>query len=161
MNKTLNETSMTKMEYNYKLKKYQELRKSLKETSNAKIAAAYAEPGNTWHDNFDYEQLDLQEDSLFSRLEELANIINNATIIEQRKPKDKNVDIYDVLKLLFIYDKDDQEELILSLGKGYSDNNITLSSPLGKAIYNKPYGSHIKYSVNGKKITVKIIEKIN
>lgn len=47
MNKTLNETSMTKMEYNYKLKKYQELRKSPNETSNAKIAAAYAEPGNT------------------------------------------------------------------------------------------------------------------
>lgn len=156
-----NKTIMTQIEYDCQLKRYNELKKTLSDISKSKIKAAYNDPGNTWHDNFAYEQLDLQEDGLLNRINELMTIINNAKIIKPRGKNDGKVDIYDDLRLLFIYADDDSEEVILSLGKELGDNSITLNSPLGQAVYNKEYGTTIDYKVNDNNISVKIIEKVN
>ncbi len=58
---------MTKAGYNKKLEEFNKIKEKLKETSKNKITAAYDGSGDTWHDNFTYEQLDLQEEGLIDR----------------------------------------------------------------------------------------------
>ena len=151
---------VTKIEYNKKVDKFEKLRKELLKVSKSKIHAAANDPGNTWHDNFAYEQLDLQEQALFSQLEDLQKSLNNCKIIEKRSANDNKVDIYDKLKLLFVYADGDEEQLILTLG-GDEEECISLNSPLGRAIYNKEYKSKVDYFANEQKISVHILDKVN
>ena len=160
MNNNDNKELVTKMEYKKKLAKFERMRKELLNVSKAKIKAAENDPGNTWHDKFAYEQLDLQEQALFSQLENLQKSINNCKIIEKRNNNDNKVDIYDNLKLLFIYSDDEEEQLTLTLG-GDKEECISLNSPLGRAIYNKEYQTKVDYWVNKQKISVYILGKVN
>lgn len=152
---------VTQLEYDNKMKKFENLKKKLSSVSKAKIDSAYSDPGNTWHDNFAYEQLDLQEDGLLTQLENLSKDIEESEIVVCGAVSPGKVDIYDKIRLLFIYDDGEQEDLVLTLGNDDGDNSITLASPLGKSIYNQKYGEIVEYFVNGKKIQVKIIEKLN
>ncbi len=64
---------MTQEGYDKKLKEFNRIKQKLKQTSRNKIEAAYDGSGDTWHDNFTYEQLDLQEEGLLSRLENMQD----------------------------------------------------------------------------------------
>ena len=153
---------MTRIEYDTMLEKYNKLKETLSDISTSKIKAAYNDPGNTWHDNFAYEQLDLQEDGMLNRINDMMNKLNFAKIIEPKEEKDNSIDIYDNVKLLFTYSDGETEETILSLGKNIDEeNNITLNSPLGKAIYGKQIGEEVSYKVNDNEIYVKIIDIVN
>ena len=152
---------VTQVEYDKKLKKFEHLKTKLSSISKAKIASAYSDPGNTWHDNFAYEQLDLQEDGLLTQLENLQKDIQNSQVIVRGNVSPGRVDIYDKIKMLFTYDDGEQESLVLTLGNDDGENSISLSSPLGSLIYNKKYGEVVEYFVNNKKVQVKIIKKVN
>ncbi|MFQ8643703.1 MAG: hypothetical protein ACLU8V_05905 [Oscillospiraceae bacterium] len=151
---------MSRKEYEAKLNKFNLLKSKLSNTSKSKISAAYNDPGNMWHDNFAYEQLDLQEDAMLNQIAELMDTINFAKIVEPNAVSPNCVDIYDKVELLFMYDSGEVEELVLTLGDTDGDDNITLCSPLGTAIYNQPYGTIISYFVNQNKIQVKIQKKL-
>lgn len=156
-----NKKKVTQVEYDNKMKKFNILKKQLSTISRAKIDSAYSDPGNTWHDNFAYEQLDLQEDGLFNQLENLKSDIENCEIVIKGMVPVDNVDIYDKIKLIFTYEDGEQEQLILTLGDANDENSITLASPLGQSIYNQKYGTIVKYLVNNKPIQVEILKKMN
>ena len=62
-----------------------------------------------------------------------------------------------------IYSDIDKETEIFLLSGSYttkSDQEITLNSPLGRAIYLQKIGSIVSYKTSGKTIKVHILEKV-
>ena len=83
--------------------------------------------------------------------------------------KNELINIGDVLVLEIKYADDDIEKVKIKLTGNYSPNTnsdneiqeITLNSPLGKAIYQKNINDKdINYVVQNRKIEIKVIEKI-
>ena len=81
--------------------------------------------------------------------------------------EDNKVNINDIIKIRIMYSVDDIEEELIKLTGKYIPNTeakiqeISLNSPLGKAIYMKDIGSFTSYVVGDKEIKVEIISKCN
>ena len=151
---------MTKEGYAKKLKEFEETKKLLKETSKNKIEAAYDGSGDTWHDNFTYEQLDLQETGLISRLESMQELLSNVELVEKKALDDNVVNLGDRIAIEICYEDGECEELNVVLDESTEDENaVTLSSPLGKVLYMSKIGDKCTYSVNGSTNTVIIKNK--
>ncbi len=118
-------------------------------------------PGDGWHDNFLHEDATRLEKGAMHNIKTLVEKEKDIKIVNKHNKEDC-VDIDDNLLIEFIYDVDDKETEELKLVGNYlpKDNEITLNSPLGKAIYNKKIGSTVDYKVNGKKINVNILKKL-
>ena len=69
------------------------------------------------------------------------------------------VNVNDVVSLNLLFAKDDKEFITIRLVGGTSekDDEVSLNSPLGKAIYRKKIGDVAMYTVNDKKINVEIV----
>ena len=79
------------------------------------------------------------------------------------------VDLGDILRLDII-DEDEVEEIIVKLvcipEYNYSANNIyqeeiSISTPIGKAILGRKIGDEVTYEIGNAKSKIKILEKIN
>ena len=111
-------------------------------------------------DNFDFEQTMREEKQITYNIKKMMNDTKYLEIVKKHNKKDY-VDLDDTVSIKFIYDDTDEIEEYKLTGKYISNNNeITLNSPLGNAIYNKKIGSTIIYKVNNKEIKVQIIKKI-
>lgn len=152
---------VSQKEYDKKLKQFNELKKKLNDISRSKIAAAYNDTGNTWHDNFAYEQLDMQEEGILNQLSDMQESISKYKVIEAKSKDNKKVDVYDKIQLKFIYDINDYEIVELELGSDDIDTGISMDSPLGRQIYMKTYGETVEYEVNGNIVKVQIMKKLN
>ena len=56
-------------------------------------ASAAANEGDAWHDNFAFEQTEIQERALIHTINELQNEINNAEIIDDDSESNDKVQI--------------------------------------------------------------------
>ena len=90
----------------------------------------------------------------------------NLKVIEKEELPEDIVNIGDTLKLEIIYGENDIEyETIILTGKYIPNINleieeITLNSPIGKAIFKQKVGELIEFTLNDKKTYVKVIEKV-
>ncbi len=123
--------------------------------------------GDGWHDNFDFEQSAREEKKILKQIDDNKKILNNLVIIKEDAKDDDLVKINDIVLLKLEYEDNSSEELLFKLvGTFYANNNdeeyqeITLNSPIGKAIYHKKISSMTEYIVNNKKIKVYIESKV-
>lgn len=120
------------------------------------------ECGNVWHDNHTFEQVEIQERALIRTINDMAENLKNAIIVDDEKIKKNGIDIDSTVTLLmnFVDSGDEPEELIVKLVGTASPSNInevTLNSPLGNAIYQKNIGDKASYEVNGSRMEVEIL----
>lgn len=117
--------------------------------------------GDGWHDNFAYEQAIKKENALFHELEIKLNGLNNIEIVKSKKTNNQYVDINTIVVLKF--DEEDSVEEYLVTGKSSSNIDleipqITLNSPLGKALYKKKVDDTFNYKVDDIELSGKIID---
>lgn len=120
--------------------------------------------GDGWHDNFAYDEVMREEREIVSKIKKLLEVKKHLKIIKVNKNESEIVNVDDKVQLLLKYDIDDVEEEVFKLTGKYIPNSdigeISLNSPLGKAIYKKKIGSKVSYIVNEKKIEVEILRKV-
>lgn len=122
--------------------------------------------GDNWHDNPTLYQAELQEMALMKEIAEMKQKLNNIEIV-QNIGDDSLVDIGDVVKIDMIFSENDREEQIFKL-VGTSPNfdlnaeiqEISINSPVGKAMYHKKIGDVANYKVNARTFTIQIKEKV-
>ena len=122
--------------------------------------------GDNWHDNPTLYQTELKEMSLMKEIAEMKHRLNNIEIVENIGD-DNLVDIGDVVKIDMIFSETDREEQIFKL-VGTSPNfdltaeiqEISINSPIGKAMYHKKLGDVASYKVNERTFTIQIKEKV-
>jgi len=123
--------------------------------------------GDGWHDNFSFEQNMRESRTIAKMIDKMLDDKNKLKKIKALKSEADRINIGDTIELSIKYDVDDIEtETVILTGK-YIPNTkgkipeITLNSPLGKAIYLKKItDKNIYYFVNDKKIEIEIIKKI-
>ena len=102
---------------------------------------------------------------LQKRLEQMLMQKKKIEIIESTTFDQDLVNIGDIIQLEFKYDDGDTEVEEVRL-TGYwkvssndSIQEVSLNSPLGRAIYLQKIGSMVNYSVNDQKIFIQILSK--
>ena len=148
-------------------KEIKNLKDKLAEIQKIKSEACSGAVGDGWHDNFAYEDAKRQEDAIVTQIKDLGDKSKYIEIITN-DIKDQNIiNLNDILKVEFTYEDGTKDEEIIKLTGNWKSREydefqeVTLNSPIGKNIYGKDIKDIIEYSVNEKKIIVKVIEKIN
>lgn len=145
-----------------KLNKVIELKKQkLRELGQYKASAAENE-GDAWHDNFAFEQTEIQERALIREINDLQKQIDCAEIIEIEKNEDV-VNIGSNVTVIIQFLEEDFEEYSFTLDSiGDSEKNIvSINSPLGECVFGKSLGFEGNYKVNENIVHVKITSIIN
>ena len=149
---------------------YQEIERIKEELTNnaSKGGEAYKDAiGDGWHDNFAFESAMAEERKIRAKLEKMYSEQSKLEIVDVSGYDDNKVNINDIVKIRIIYSVGDIEEEIVKLtGKyipdtGIKIQEISLNSPLGKAIYMKDIGSFTFYVVGDKEFKVEIMSKCN
>ncbi len=122
--------------------------------------------GDNWHDNPTLYQTEMQERTLMREISEMRNNLLNAEIVENLGDESL-IDIGDVVKINMIFSEDDIELETFKLvatnpnfDRNQEISEVSINSPLGKAIYHKKIGDMTSYKVNDETIQIEIIEKI-
>ena len=153
---------LTESALNEKKRQIEVLKERLKAIRSEKRTSYSQADGDGWHDNFGYEQAMREEQMIVEEIEALSETIRTATFIEEEHHKSK-VGVRSRLTLILDYGDGDVEEFVgefVAL-KTDSSDNISLNSPIGKAIFGKNEGDTCKCVLpNGEKITITIL-KIN
>lgn len=139
--------------------KYLQEIESLKEKiqKNACDMSLYASDdayGDGWHDNFAYEEAMRKERMLFFELNQKLQGLNHIQILDQEVTNDF-VCIGTYVEILF--DGEDDTEVYQITGSTSSDLEgeiplITITSPLGKAIYRKRIGEKFQYEIGNERL---------
>lgn len=143
------------------------LNEKLVEIQKMKSEACSGAVGDGWHDNFAYEDAKRQEDAIVTQIKDLGDKSKYIEIITNDIKAQNIININDILKVEFTYEDGTKDEEIIKLTGNWKSREydkfqeVTLNSPIGKNIYGKAIKDIIEYSVNEKKIIVKVIEKID
>lgn len=138
-----------------------------KNNDNASLGSkAYSDAvGDGWHDNFAFEESMRESRSIALKIDNMLNDKKYLKIVENNGEGDDVVKIGDKLRIKVEYSFDDHEvyDVILT-GKYIPDSDseiteITLNSPIGKAIFLKPINEKIVSVINGKKIKIEVLKK--
>ncbi len=150
---------MTSDGYNKKIQELDKLKKDFRLNEIAMSKSYQSASGDGAHDNAEFEYLLANERMLANLINDLTTMINNTEIIEIGEVPDDIVNVNDVVSLNLLFAKDDKEFITIRLVGGTSekDDEVSLNSPLGKAIYRKKIGDVAMYTVNDKKINVEIV----
>lgn len=123
--------------------------------------------GDGWHDNFAFEETMRESRKIASRINRMIEEEKYLKIVRKNNYSYDIIDVGDVLTIEVMYDIDDVEIYTIKLTGKYLPNSeseikeISLNSSIGRSIYLKNiHDNNIYYSVNEKKIKIKILEKI-
>ena len=117
--------------------------------------------GNAWHDNNDFEQCEIEERRLITRIHELSEQIASATVIDGEITNANVVNYGDLVTLQISIgdEKDPEEKLLISDSDEPSEfGKISLNSPICKAIYHQPEGATVDYVAAGNHLQVHILK---
>lgn len=133
----------------------------MKNNSRTKSESYESAIGDGYHDNFAFEEAKRKELVIIKEIEDRRSQISNIEIVKETKYKDR-ININDIVKLEIIFSNEDKEDKKYKLVGSYfpKEDEISINSPIGRAIYNKKIGSKVEYLVNNKKVVVKIIDRI-
>ena len=152
--------------YTKLLTSIEELKTKLNETNKGRKAAFDAGAGDGW-DSPEFEEIERNEAMIMGELQRRYDELSRVVIIE-KKENSETVEIGDTIKLHTIFSEDKFEEKLFKIVGGMPNFNldveiqeISINSPIGKAIYQKQIGETCKYSVNNRQFTVLIKEKID
>lgn len=151
--------------YQQFLEKLNELKIMLSNNAANGSEAYRAAVGDGWHDNFAFEESIRHEREVASNIESMLKDFNLLKVIKRNNHSNDIIDVGDILKIQVEYDKDDIEQYVVKLtGKYLPDSNaeiqeISLNSPIGKAIYLKKTTDKLFYNINNNVVKIKILEK--
>ena len=136
--------------------------KELKELGRYK-ASAYEDEGDGFHDNFAFEQAEIKERGLLREIADLQAKLDEVEIIDLKKEAEKSngkVVIGSKVTVEFEFDGEKEyESYTITGGFGNMAKNIvSVESPLGKCIINKPVGFEGSYKVKENCIGIKIVK---
>lgn len=145
--------------YNQFLDIFQSIENKINNIANDSTEACDNDPGNGWHDNFSFEATVEDSRKLFYQLNKMKEDKSKIKIIDEINV-DKVININDIVSIKFIYEDNDYDiDNIKLTGKYISDNNeTTLNSPLGRAIYKHKINDKLEYKVNNKIIKIEILD---
>ena len=102
---------------------------------------------------------------ILQRIYDKLDNIKNIEVIEEKDKKENHVNLNDLVKVTLIEDGTEEEEIIKLVSyKTVEDNNneeamvVSLSSPIGSAIYGKKEGDVVSYNVGNQTYQVVIEE---
>jgi transcription elongation GreA/GreB family factor len=140
--------------YEEQKKSLRELKKKIEEVRLEKGTSAAESQSDSWHDNFGFENAKNQEMMLlkeyYKRREELSRVV-----LLEDKPKQGTISIGSTFSL----GVDDGRANIASTYKMVSGvgalngNEVSVNSPLGRAVFGKGEGERVAYEIQGKKFT--------
>lgn len=122
--------------------------------------------GDGWHDNFSFEESMRESRSIATRIDEMLKKEKYLKLIIDDNKDEAIVNLNDIIKVKMIYsDNDIEEEIIKLTGKYLPEENndyleVTLNSPMGKALYKRKIGEEFSYKVNDNEIKGVVIKKI-
>lgn len=138
-------------EYNHLLEQKKNLEKEFKIQSERKRNACQ-QWAETWHDNFDYEDAELQQNIINTRIKNLSSIINQTKILlQQNIINNWKVQIWSKVKISI----DNIQQECEIWGYPTIPWRISYKSPLWSTLYNQKIWSKIIFTHNNK--TKKIV----
>lgn len=148
--------------YDKYIEEIKETRKELAKIKASKHDAYNATSSNSLGDNFDFEETERLEVMTLGKLKRLVEGLQDIVIVKEQEKKEDTVNLNDCVELS-LYIKEEQEIEKFKLVAYRDANNedeeytsISLSSPIGRAIYGRKIGETIPYSVGNDEFKVKI-----
>lgn len=152
--------------YQQYLQEIEDLKERLNENNRQKSSAYTNAVGDGWHDNFEFEEAKREEFKIMGLLRDKVEGLSRIVIIDKNeKSQNENdlVDIDDYVSVLLLMPDDETEHMVFRLVASLSTNRgikeVSLNSPMGKAVYGKKVGETGKYQVNGNAFLVQILAK--
>lgn len=128
--------------------------------NSTKRAKSYQDAvGDGWHDNFDFEVSIREEYKILGMLDKLQKELEKIVIIKPITNEEQiGINQYVTVRLLFM---DEAEELGFKLVASFNpkEDEISINSPMGRAIYEKKVGDKVSYQVLDKVYFVTILSK--
>ena len=146
---------------------FEELKKleDLSRSNSALGSEAYKDAvGDGWHDNFAFEESMRESRAIAKRIEDLLSKKQYLKIVDDNDKKENLVNIDDKVSINIKYSDDDIETEVITLTGNYipnTTNEISLNSPLGKALFKAKIGTSTSYFVGNSEIFITILEKLN
>ena len=154
----MEEILVTEDGYNQFMELLNSIEKKISDTDTDSTEACEAATGDGWHDNFSFEALVEDSRKLNYQLKKMYNDKTKLRIISD-KYVERVININDTATIKFIYDNDyDIDEITLTGLYIPNDNQTSLNSPLGKAIYKQKISSILEYKVNNNIIKIEILD---
>ncbi len=152
---------LTREAYEIKEKELKQLRERLKEVGREKALAIEQADGDSRHDNFGFEQAEIQERAIIREINDLIRTLEKSTIVEKSECESKVVNVGDIVKLELDFGEEDTETMNLKLSalSSKEEGIVTLNSPIGKTIFQKNVGFKGECKLaTGKTIKVHILD---
>lgn len=153
--------------YNEFIEELELLKKTLLLNATEGSKAYQDAVGDGWHDNFAFEQSMINERNIAKRIDKMLEDAKRIKIIKDKKNIVDVININSMVKIEFQYQNNVKEIETVKITGNYSPKidseimEITLNSPLGKAIYKKRKNQNTFYIINDQKINIKILDVIN
>lgn len=153
--------------YNEFMIELEKLKKSLLLNATEGSKAYQDAVGDGWHDNFAFEQSMIKERNIANQIDKMLEDSKRIKIIKKEIALEDVIHVNSLVKIEFQYPNNDKEIEVIKLTGKYSPNinaeimEITLNSPLGKAIYKKRKYDTTFYLINNQKININILDVNN
>ena len=147
--------------YEEYLKEIRELEKKLSQIKKEKNNAGRGKTHDGFHDNFDREQAARDQDMLNTLISQRKANMRNIVVISKRS-EDGLVDLGDYVYVEVSSDENEIQGRLIKLTGALMPktadevHELTINSPIGKAIYKKSVGETVFYKVRGKEFKVVI-----
>lgn len=141
------------------LEEIERLKDLLNQNNQAKSSAYNSAVGDGWHDNFDFEVALREEFKIMGLLKKKREDLERIVIINEEKNDFDGVTINDWVKVSLFMDGEVDEfsfKLVASLNP--TEDEISINSPMGAAIYKKRVGEIASYQVGDRKFKVKVLD---
>ena len=151
--------------YEQLLKNIEVLKEKIRQNNLEKGEAYSGAVGDGWHDNFAFDEANRQERMLLGQLQEYYDQLSKIVIIEQSQDDISKIDIGDIVSVNIILSSREAEpmqfKLVATLGATLDQEipEVTINSPMGKAVYGKTVGAETSYKVGERNFKVQIIGK--
>lgn len=152
--------------YQQYLQEIEEIKERLNANSRQKSSAYANAVGDGWHDNFEFEEAKREELKIMGLLRDKVEGLNRIVIIDKNEKSQNGndlVDIDDYVSILLLMPDNETEHmvfrLVASLSTDRDTKEVSLNSPMGRAVYGKKVGETGKYQVNGNTFLVQILAR--
>ena len=153
---------LTREAYRQKEKELERLNEKLQEVRKEKALHISQSDGDDRHDNFGFEQAEIQERAVIKNIRDLTAQLRHVTIVETVNNKSKQiVQVGDLVKLKLDYGSSNvfEMEYMLQALPSSERPTVTLNSPIGKTIFQKEVGFIGECKIaNGNKVNIQILE---
>ena len=100
-------------------------------------------------ENAEYDEAKNEQSRLEGEIVELENAIRTAIVIDDENVSTDSVNVGTTVRVLYVEDDEEEEYKIVTSIRGNSINgNISIESPLGKALLGHKVGDVVKIQVN-------------